>query len=354
MRAYLTELAKEHVELEVTMESLRHEVEAKFPELAGRLGGFVALEDPLRRAKATYAEAMRGVSGLDKLEAYKERRDPNLKQDEGDFETLYAQAAVAQKILVESLKKLRDDVKDPGVKGRPRSLQKLANDYGGDARYLKDLSRATILCETPDELLDVLNRLTSVGLEIAQVKNKFASPTPMGYRDFNLNVRVPLDDGSTHIAEFQLNLKSVADAKHIAHNDQYEVIRAALPDMCKDTSVEAEALEAFISERLNSSALDAAVGALERKADGLMLYARLIADQLEATSGKIDFASVGALPAGLDEIYAENFRRVFVDDGAWGDALPLVEIVCAAAEPLTVDAASGALGWDRARCKKRL
>ena len=130
------------------------------------------------------------------------------------------------------------------------------------------------------------------------------------------------------------------------------MIRAALPDMCKDTSVGAEALEAFISERLNSSALDAAVGALERKADGLMLYARLIADQLEATSGKIDFASVGALPAGLDEIYAENFRRVFVDDGAWGDALPLVELICAAAEPLTVDAASGALGWDRARCKK--
>ena len=64
VRAYLTVLAKEHVELEVTMESLRHEVEAKFPELAGCLGGFTALEDPLRRAKATYAEAMRGVSGL--------------------------------------------------------------------------------------------------------------------------------------------------------------------------------------------------------------------------------------------------------------------------------------------------
>ena len=83
-----------------------------------------------------------------------------------------------------------------------------------------------------------------------------------------------------------------------------------------------------------------------------MLYARLIADQLEATSGKINFASVGALPAGLDEIYAENFRRVFVDDGTWGDALPLVELICAAAEPLTVDAASGALGWDRRDAKE--
>jgi len=83
-----------------------------------------------------------------------------------------------------------------------------------------------------------------------------------------------------------------------------------------------------------------------------MLYARLIAEQLASTTGKIDFASVGALPAGLDEIYAENFRRVFVDDGAWGDALPLIELICAAAEPLTIDAASGALGWDRARCER--
>ena len=129
------------------------------------------------------------------------------------------------------------------------------------------------------------------------------------------------------------------------------MIRLALPKMCEGTSVGAGALEAYIAGRLRSSALDAAVTSLEQKADGLMLYARLIADQLETTSGKIDFASVGALPAGLDEIYAENFRRVFVDDDAWGDALPLVESICAAAEPLTIDAASGVLGWDRAQCK---
>jgi hypothetical protein len=119
-----------------------------------------------------------------------------------------------------------------------------------------------------------------------------------------------------------------------------------------DTNVEAEALEAFISDRLNSSALDAAVGALERKADGLMLYARLIADQLKVTSGKIDFTSVGALPAGLDEVYAENFRRVFVYEGTWRDALPLVELICAAAEPLTLNTTSSVLGWDRTRCKR--
>jgi len=120
--------------------------------------------------------------------------------------------------------------------------------------------------------------------------------------------------------------------------------------MCEDTNVGAGALEAYIAGRLRSSALDAAVTSLERKAGGLMLYARLIAEQFATTMGKIDFASVGGLPAGLDEIYRENFRRVFVDEGAWGDALPLIELICSAAEPPTIDVASAALDWDRDRC----
>lgn len=62
VRAYLTVLAKEHVELEVTMESLRHEVEAKFPGLKN-LDTFADLQDPLRRSKGAYDEAVRGVAG---------------------------------------------------------------------------------------------------------------------------------------------------------------------------------------------------------------------------------------------------------------------------------------------------
>ena len=139
----------------------------------------------------------------------------------------------------------------------------------------------------------------------------------------NLNVSVRLDDGRKHLAEVQLNLKSVADAKHIAH-EQYEVIRLALPKMCEGTSVGAGALEAFIAAASQLIGARRGCHFARTEGRGTDAHARLIADQLEATSGKIDFARVGALPAGLDEIYAENFRRVFVDDGAWGDALPLV------------------------------
>ena len=116
VRAYLTELAKEHVELEVTMESLRHEVEAKFPGLKN-LDTFADLEDPLRRSKGAYDEAVRGVAGIHELEKYKERR-LDLIQDETDFDKLYADASLAQTILIDALKTLPGDVADPGVKGR--------------------------------------------------------------------------------------------------------------------------------------------------------------------------------------------------------------------------------------------
>merc|ERR1712091_137980 len=127
VRAYLTVLAKEHVELEVTMESLRHEVEAKFPGLKN-LDTFADLEDPLRRSKGAYDEAVRGVAGIHELEKYKERR-LDLIQDEADFEKLYADASLAQTILVDALKTLPGDVSDPGVKGRGSAERKLADKY---------------------------------------------------------------------------------------------------------------------------------------------------------------------------------------------------------------------------------
>ena len=96
VRAYLTELAKEHVELEVTMESLRHEVEVKFPELAGRLGrsptSRIRCAGPRARTTRRSAASLgstssRGLQGATSLD---------LKQDEGDFETLYADRSGAE------------------------------------------------------------------------------------------------------------------------------------------------------------------------------------------------------------------------------------------------------------------
>ena len=93
------------------------------------------------------------------------------------------------------------------------------------------------------------------------------------------------------------------NAKHEAHA-HYEVIRERLPELCKGTRIEADELESFISGRLNNSALDSAVAALSLRADGLFLYAHLLAEHLERAGGEIDFGSLDALPAGLGEVYA--------------------------------------------------
>ena len=135
------------------------------------------------------------------------------------------------------------------MKGRESAERKLADKYTDKngvphPEKFRDLARATVLSGSATDLLKVLTVLDGggLGLEIAQLKNKFAHPTPLGYRDMNLNVSARLDDGRKHLAEVQLNLKSVADAKEIAH-EQYEVIRGALPKMCEGTSVNADALQ---------------------------------------------------------------------------------------------------------------
>jgi hypothetical protein len=81
------------------------------------------------------------------------------------------------------------------------------------------------------------------------------------------------------------------------------------------------------------SALDAAVAALSAKADGLFLYAHLLAQHLdtEARAGHtIDFAGLDALPTGLDEVYAVNFEAAFPEGAAgaaWEAARPLIELI---------------------------
>mgnify|MGYP002834381820 CR=1 FL=1 len=183
---------------------------------------------------------------------------------------------------------------------------------------------------------------------MVQVKNKFLNPTPMGYRDLNLALRVRLNDASRtgYICEVQINHALIIEAKEKAHA-HYEIIRSRLPELCRGTPVDADKLESFISGRLNNSALDSAVAALSLRADGLFLYAHLLAEHLERAGGEIDFGSLDALPAGLGEVYATNFRRAFpdgADDDGWAAALPLVELVAAAPEPMKVETAKAMLG----------
>ena len=145
------------------------------------LDTFADLEDPLRRSKGAYDNAIQGVAGISALAAYEEQRDLELRQDEEDFERLYADAEQAQELLVQKLQSLHGDVLSFGVKGRESAARKLKDKYtDGDGvahpEKFRDLARATVLFDTADELLDVLKRLDGAGLKVAQRDAVFYTP----------------------------------------------------------------------------------------------------------------------------------------------------------------------------------
>jgi len=141
------------------------------------------------------------------------------------------------------------------------------------------------------------------------------------------------------------------------HSSLFQV-RVQIPDVCKRAGIHGanapQLFESRLSKMLRSSVLETAVRELQSKAQGLFLYASLLALQLETatatttttTSGngnennktkkKIDFKELSALPNGLSEVYQVNFERMVQSrQQAWDDSYSqLIALIVAAREPL--------------------
>lgn len=114
------------------------------------------------------------------------------------------------------------------VKGEKRAGQKVAADYDGDWSRIRDLARATVAVDTADDLKNVLTHLRASGVKFARKpKDKMNEPTEDGYRDLNLNVRMP----NGMIAELQLHLKPILEAKR--HTHPYYVKKAEVLNRVK-------------------------------------------------------------------------------------------------------------------------
>ena len=73
-----------------------------------------------------------------------------------------------------------EEAVDPGIKGEPRSREKMALDYAGEAAQLKDLARITLVFRSCAAQLNALRKMDSVpGWRVVQTKNKVRFPTPM-------------------------------------------------------------------------------------------------------------------------------------------------------------------------------
>ena len=240
----LRKVARKHVKGNVSMEVLAADIKNEFNvEVGDKMG---KLQEKMDESVETYMTARTASEAMDCFnELFDfETKKPDVKQKRKDFKTVYAQAKEAQKILRDAIASewVLDDgegcpklngkpfvyhpkpgtikkawiemVDDPGVKGEARAKQKVENDYGGDASKLKDLARLTLRFTSPKKLAQALRGLEKeLGFKIEVLKNKWASPTPLGYSDFNLVIAVPLADGTEYLCEIQLNLQLMIDAK---------------------------------------------------------------------------------------------------------------------------------------------
>lgn len=108
------------------------------------------------------------------------------------------------------------------LKGQDRASEKVENKYGGDWSRLVDVVRASIAVDSYDELKSLVGKLKEGGLELAAApEDRFHEPTPVGYSDVMLNVK--LSNGT--VGELQLHLKPMLEAKAEGHKP-YEVIRS--------------------------------------------------------------------------------------------------------------------------------
>ena len=223
--AFLHDVAREFARGDMTMADLELDCERVFPSL--RMDGkLTPLETPMLASKEAYSAAMTEIEqdpAFARVLAIRERRDPSLQQQRREFEEIYRQAALAQARITAALASAWEPISegsrvrvsvagttaawvpkafDPGVKGRERALQKVENDYRGNAAMLKDLARVTIVVSECAQVVDALPALRDAGFAVLQVKNKFSSPTPMGYRDLNLVLATDLDeDPYPHLSE---------------------------------------------------------------------------------------------------------------------------------------------------------
>jgi tetratricopeptide (TPR) repeat protein len=156
---------------------------------------------------------------------------------------LYEVAALAQPIFNKLIAVVVGAVPDcrpdmihlAPLKGRERATAKANDDYSGRAAgpgeaWLFDIVRASVECETEAQIAAVVAQiLASPNVEVIRLKNRFRNPTPAGFRDINMNIKVlmpEVGEGVYHICELQVHHADVKDfAKKNHSHSHYEYFR---------------------------------------------------------------------------------------------------------------------------------
>ena len=163
----------------------------------------------------------------------------------------YKEAVVAQAQLTEIVNEIAAaNDGDPHSRTEPKKIgranDKIVANYQGDASRLIDMAGCYIQFDRVQDAYSALAVLSSdPRLEIVHFEDRFAVPEPSGYRDLQMNVRMP----NGHIAELRLHLKAL-DEIAVYEHALYEVRRdfktaqkeAKLPEMGPEEAALRDAL----------------------------------------------------------------------------------------------------------------
>eukprot|EP00929_Paragymnodinium_shiwhaense_P028939 TRINITY_DN16698_c0_g1_i1.p1 TRINITY_DN16698_c0_g1~~TRINITY_DN16698_c0_g1_i1.p1 ORF type:complete len:672 (+),score=51.14 TRINITY_DN16698_c0_g1_i1:81-2018(+) len=121
------------------------------------------------------------------------------------------------------------------VKHPERAVQKLWRTYQGNPRSLCDLVRGSIICQSPKDVMILLNRILSdKAAKIVRIKNRFDmqydSAVSGGYRNLSLNIIIvnPETHASCterHICELQIGLSVIHDLKSDGGHGRFVAFR---------------------------------------------------------------------------------------------------------------------------------
>jgi ppGpp synthetase/RelA/SpoT-type nucleotidyltranferase len=148
-----------------------------------------------------------------------------IRQSVNNLDELYKQAEEADKGLraftTNMAKQTHGEAVLVSLKSRTRAEEKAVADYDGDAARVLDISRATIIFDTLDDLYTALAKIDgSPNVKIVRIKDRFSNPGIDGYRDILLNLKMP--DG--FITELQLQLRQIFSAvKNGGHKIYLEI-----------------------------------------------------------------------------------------------------------------------------------
>lgn len=118
------------------------------------------------------------------------------------------------------------------IKGERRIVEKALTHYLGDVSLLHDLVRGSVAVDHPDDVRVVAERTVAMlrqrNIEIVKIDDHFTNTSAGGYRDFQINFRLPR---TRIIGELQLHVKDLLVVKQRVGHGVYERARLACAAM---------------------------------------------------------------------------------------------------------------------------